>query len=390
MKVLWHSNAPFAPTGYGNQTNLFMAQMANDPDVEPVISCYFGLREMTLVAHDVRLLPAGLDDWGNDVLPRHVEREAPDVVWSLMDAWVLHEDVARLTALWSPVDHQPIPPDVLKVLRACAAPVAYSRFGEQEMRAAGLNPLYVPHAVDCSFYQPQDRAQARTRWGVEDDTFLAVTVAANKDRPPRKALDTLIKAWLLFVVEHPNAILYIHSWPLATFNGMPLPELIRFYGVGDTVRLPDAGRFAVGSYTPVALRDLYNAADVFVLPSRGEGFGIPIVEAQACGCPVIVTDFTAMSELCFGGYAIPVDWDDLVWTWQNSFQARVTPSAIAAGLEWAFENARDPAIRRQARQGAEQYDVRGIYARYMKPAFELLAEHRHDNSAGVEVAACAC
>jgi glycosyltransferase involved in cell wall biosynthesis len=50
-------------------------------------------------------------------------------------------------------------------------------------------------------------------------------------------------------------------------------------------------------YTAEELRDLYNQADCFVYPSRGEGFGLPPREAMATGLPVILTDYSALSDI---------------------------------------------------------------------------------------------
>ena len=45
------------------------------------------------------------------------------------------------------------------------------------------------------------------------------------------------------------------------------------------------------------LATIYNAMDVFVLPTMGEGFGLPIIESQACRVPALATDFSSCSEL---------------------------------------------------------------------------------------------
>ena len=55
------------------------------------------------------------------------------------------------------------------------------------------------------------------------------------------------------------------------------------------------------------LNGIYNAFDIFTLPTRGEGFGLPILEAMSAGIPVVVTDYSAHPEWCEGcGELVPV------------------------------------------------------------------------------------
>jgi glycosyltransferase involved in cell wall biosynthesis len=127
------------------------------------------------------------------------------------------------------------------------------------------------------------------------------------------------------------------------------------------------------------LNAMYNAADVFLLPSQGEGFGIPVLEAQASGCPVIVTDFTAQSELCGGGWKIPVDRiDDLYYTPQGSEQAWIRPSAIITALETAYESRGDDNLRTQAREFAMDYEVEYVTDRYTMPSLKTMAQGNAD------------
>lgn len=56
--------------------------------------------------------------------------------------------------------------------------------------------------------------------------------------------------------------------------------------------------FEYASRTDAEIRDLYSNADCFVLPTRGEGFGLPILEAMATGLPVITTDFGGAWDFC--------------------------------------------------------------------------------------------
>ena len=378
MKILWHSNAPYVGTGYGNQTSVFL-NLIEKAGHEMVVSAFFGHRGAILSVGDTPLYPGGLDEWGNDILPAHYRRHAPDVVVALMDVWVIDPAVSRQMPLtsWCPIDHSPMPPRVHEHLEPVTWIWAMSRYGERQLQDAGFKQtVYVPHGIDTEIFSPVDQSTARKRWNIPDDVFTVVVNAANKGVPSRKSFEAIIKAWARFSREHSNSLLYLHTLPVSATYGHELSELLLFYDVDpSTIRFPDTYNYVVGNYGQPALRDLYVAADVLLSPSMGEGFGLPVVEAQASGCPVIVTDFSAQTELCFGGYLIDVDpFDDYIWTPQGAEQAFIQPSMIVNALEWALENRGNQKLRDQAREGAMEYDAQHVFDTYMLPSFEYMAE----------------
>lgn len=388
MRILIHSNAPFVGTGYGNQTDL-MSRWLKQHGHDVIVSAFHGLRGGRMNIGGVDVLPGSDEQWGNDILLAHYDHYKPDVLFALMDSWVLDRDTLRGApmALWAPVDHTPIPPAVADRLRYTRWPIAMSRHGEREMRKVGLDPFYVPHMVDAGAYHPMDRDQARRACGFPEGAFVAVSVAANKGFPSRKSLDRLMKAWARFVEAHPGSVLYLHTNPYPTASGLPLYEVARFYGLRAAgmsasggapdadVLFPDMYMWMRGEYGAPALNALYNAADVFVLPSRGEGFGIPVIEAQAAGCPVIVSHFTAQTQLAPHGYLIPIDpFDDTEYTLQGSEQCAPRPSAILARLEDAWADRDNPVMREVAREHALSYDIERVMTRYMLPVLETIAE----------------
>jgi glycosyltransferase involved in cell wall biosynthesis len=93
-------------------------------------------------------------------------------------------------------------------------------------------------------------------------------------------------------------------------------------GWGDRPLLDDSGIVKLGFVGESEVPRLMRGAAVFVYPSRFEGFGMPIVEAMACGVPVVVSSHPSMDEAC-GDVAVRVDPDD--------------PDAIAAGIRTALE-----------------------------------------------------
>lgn len=381
LKIHWLSNQVFTPSGYGNQTELF-ANLLTEAGHEVYVRGFYGHRGHVFRSERLTLLPGSWDEWGNDTIQSDWSRFKPDVGIILADAWVYKPEIIRSVpvCMYAPVDSTPIPPAVADVLRHAKWVWAMSRHGEREMRQAGLDPFYVPHAVDTETYTPMDRSEARRKWGLSDDVFLVVMNAANKGYPVRKSLDRVLKAWGLFIKDHPNAILYLHTNPYPNHHGLNLIECSQFYNIPDTaIRFPDTALMRDGEYTPDMMNTLYNAADVLLAPSQGEGFGIPVIESQAAGCPVIVSNFTAQRELLGAGHGIDIDpIDETLYTLQGSEQAIVPPSKIITALEWAWQHRGDTALRAKAREFAMCYDARHIFQKHALPAIQTMAQANAD------------
>jgi glycosyltransferase involved in cell wall biosynthesis len=113
----------------------------------------------------------------------------------------------------------------------------------------------------------------------------------------------------------------------------------------------------------------------------GEGFGIPAVESQACGTPVIVSDFSAQPEL-IGPHskAVPVQrvWDEF----QTSFFAIPNVPAIVTALQEVYEETKGGRVDRVAVSAAmERYDQVKVYAADWKPLIELMTARKKPSAA---------
>lgn len=377
LKIYWCSNANYSSTGYGNQTDLF-TRILKQRGHQTIVRAFHGQHNATIVHDGTPILPMSFDMTGQDVLEYDYTRYSPDVMVLLYDIWPYSPatlDKVPLTA-YAPIDHDPAPPQVVDRLRHCQWIWAMSRFGERKIRETGLDCFYMPHAVDTKVYTPVDRAVARDKWGIAEDRLFIMSNSANKGYPSRKNLDKILKAWSLFVRTHPTALLYIHTTVSGAFGGYDLRKMVEFYDIpDDTLRFPDQDRMRDGEIHNYMLNHLYNAADMLLQPSQGEGFCIPLIEAQAAGCPVAVTDFTAQSELCGAGYKIPVDLiDDLYYTGLGSEQAWGRTSEILKALEWAAENRGNTALRTRAREFALGYDIEAVFERYTLPSLQIMAQ----------------
>lgn len=73
---------------------------------------------------------------------------------------------------------------------------------------------------------------------------------------------------------------------------------------------------AVGYVSNAQLGDLYSAANLYLCPSRHEGFGIPLLEAFRCGCPVLSSTGGALPEVAGGAAEVIEDWTPEAWAWR--------------------------------------------------------------------------
>jgi glycosyltransferase involved in cell wall biosynthesis len=157
--------------------------------------------------------------------------------------------------------------------RSCDVIFADSRFTADEVSEL----LGVPQTRLRVAYPPLDPRYAPEGERVELGRPYLLAVSTLE---PRKNLPTLLEAFELLRSRHPELLLCVagaEGWG-------ERPELAR-----DGVRL-------LGYVPDEQLPKLYRGAEVFVYPSRFEGFGMPIVEAMACGTPVVSSAHPSLDE----------------------------------------------------------------------------------------------
>lgn len=376
--ILWFSNAAHSPTGYGNQTAQFTPKLNDDYRV--MIAAFYGREGAPAINNDgIPELPRLSGAYGNDVIEAHMQYSRAELVVSLIDPFVLNPEIwgDLPWCAWVPVDSSPPAPENLASIRHAKHVWSMSMFGQGQLSAAGIESTYVPHGINTEVYKPIDRIKARETLSRQLSTdlsekFIVMTVAANKGTPSRKNFAGMLRAFALFAGDHPDAIFYIHSDENGVWGGEKLGNLATAYGIRDKVFFAPEYHLLLGMYPSSALNEIYNAADVFMLLSYGEGFGIPIVEAQAAGCPVIVTDGTAMRELSSAGWRVPAIPVAAMQGRLGCFWNMALPHEAAKALELAYTERNGTARRQQARDFALHYDTANIYETYMKPAVEAI------------------
>lgn len=156
----------------------------------------------------------------------------------------------------------------------------------------------IPHGVDPFFLArptPEEIGAAARRVGAARFFLYAGALA------PQKNLTGLVTAFaqLRSEARDGGARLVVVGQPVGRYRERELVPLIRRLGLGESVIL-------AGYVDDALLRALYASAIALVFPSFGEGFGLPVLEAMACGTPIVTSAVSALPEVA-GEAALYVD-----------------------------------------------------------------------------------
>ena len=367
-RILYHGIGPEQPTGYGVQTKLFTTALAKAG--HEVIISNFNSNFGYTAENGLRVVANGArSKYGNAMIREHVKRIQPDLVLTMFDIFICkgkeYQDLPWVA--WNVIDCAPLHPQLKAITKVPKMLLAMSKFGQVTMANAGHASEYVPLAIDpkeyCFMDQQMARALLMKEYGKRIPEFFVVMVAANMSFPSRKNFHGAFKAWKLWTEAHPGkGLMYVHTEVTGTQGqGENLVEMADMCGMNpDILVFPDQYRYNQSGYSADYMKTLYAAADVLLCPSLGEGFCVPLVEAQCVGCPVIAPNATSTAELIDDATGIA-----LVDLWPVA--------ARGASEQWL------PSIREMA--GA--LEVRGGATRFKPETREALAQ-RYQNQFNVD------
>ena len=202
----------------------------------------------------------------------------------------------------------------------------------------------IPNGVSGDFRPEFDQSRfskLQSRYGIPSGPYFLFLGGAD----PRKNHTTLFQAFAQNPTLSRNHYLVVVGNP--TYRSWSVIETGRLFRILDRV-------ICTGSVSVDDLRLLYSHADAFVFPSRYEGFGLPVLEAMACGAPVITSNTTALPEVA-GDAAVlvnPEDTDELADAITRVAQDESLRTALRAR---GFERAREFTWERTAARTLEVY-----------------------------------
>ena len=399
MRILWMSDSPTSPSGYGNVTRWMCAGLADRGHDVSILG--WQTKDQPIPWHNCMLYPGS---FSADGLLNYLRQIQPDVLVIQTDVmWLAYLNYPVIAdylhtasipwILYYPVDadmgEKRLPPSWIRILKTVDLPIAMSRYTRDVTQANGVESAYIPLGVDTKVFKPPaDKGLAKQALGYEGK-FVILSDARNQ---LRKMLPRTLDIFRRFAADKDDVILHLHCDPNdpvahSSEYAYNLRSDIAFLNLTDKVHLTKDMSISTG--LPIEqLANIYQAADVHLLCSWGEGFGLPTLQAAAAGVVPLASDYTASQELVahhgetisirhflrgeFGlrrglidikdavskleklyqdrelltskahsahDFALSYDWEDIVPQWEELLQREVThrktslrPSAKASGI----------------------------------------------------------
>jgi glycosyltransferase involved in cell wall biosynthesis len=310
---------------------------------------------------------------------RLIEEIQPDLVFILHDIWMFEyylrilgpfRDRVKIAA-YIPLDGKIVRPSDAAPLRAADRIVVYTEFARAQFQQAferldvanGERAVpaidVIPHGVnlDCFFpfaellecgFDSRGRAEAKKKVFPDLPQPEESFVVLNASRPdPRKRVDLTIEGFAIFAANKPaNVRLCLHHAIFRERERTQIQSAIQRCGIEDRVFVNPLGERVLEDRD---LNLLYNACDVGINTSMGEGWGLVSMEHGAAGGAQIVPDHSACSDLWNGrGELIPP-----ARSYVPEFSVLEMGEVSAQGVAQALENLyRDPERRRELSKAA--------------------------------------
>ncbi len=390
MKKVLFIGDGFTPTGFSTVLhNIIKSLPVDDYEIHHIAINYFG------DPHNFpwKMYPAstGGDIWGFGRLAKFESLE-PNIVFILNDPWVVSKYLPIIKSwakkpkivVYFPVDSMNLSKRWFSDYDIVDKTCVYTKFGAQEVIDVAdelINNeklVIIPHGVDTnSFYKTNTDKEISKKILFRDnreftDSFIVLNANRNQ---PRKRVDLTIQGFSLFAKDKPsNVKLYLHMGTRDA--GFDIIELCVRYKIEDRLIITNT-KDKIQSVPVEHLNLIYNACDVGLSTTLGEGWGLTNVEHAATGAIQIVPAHSACKEI-FDGCGKLIDVNQ--WLTNNdtlTTSGLVHPKDVANALQEVYED--KPLRLELAEKGykkfsSSEYTWKYITENYWLPVFNELCE----------------
>ena len=300
----------------------------------------------------------------------------PDCIVCSHDCWLFYwleqckKDFPAIKLVgYYTIDGGPIHGSWLRTMRPLDLLTTPTQFGKEQIyqRYPEKHVAVIPYGLDSKFFsieQSKDdekkSVDAKTVERIAGTGQLAITLA-NKcvfcyvgQNQGRKNVAAILEGFEKADLPKSHLMMVTHCTEveIGGWRGIVEFDLIDLVG---TFEHRERITIQIDPASEDAIRALYRCSDYFVLPSQGEAPGLPILEAMACGCIPIVTNYAGAAEIAPIGYRLPYG---LIRGQFNVNRAFVSASTVAVAMRNAYkdwEQNRNPERIEACKQLAQSY-----------------------------------
>ena len=313
-KLLWCGDI-VAMTGFARVTENVLSRLQEQYEIVVLSHNWWG--DPTPLQSKYKMYPSSnrfqTAPFGEDRIREVVEKEKPDIVFTINDMWIINEQYKRIKDLhdqklfkfvgYAPMDSYGWTGCLDETANDWDGVISYTEFGAHEFIRGGIRkPItIIPHGITANQFYPMDKAEARKRLNLKDDIFIVFNGNRNQFR---KRIDITVEGFAKFAKDKPDTQLYLHmglkdqGWDI-----MPLfARAMQREGIDPNGRIILTAQTQGPPNVEVEfLNTIYNAVDVGVNTCKGEGWGLVSHEHAACRVAQVVPNHTSCKEI-FEGY----------------------------------------------------------------------------------------
>lgn len=308
-KILWVSDL-VTPTGFSRVAHSVIANIKDKYDIVGLGINYRGDPHN----FDFPIYPASAGGrvFGEDRLLNILNGAEFDMVFILNDAWVVNSYLHAIKTnlkkklpkivVYFPVDSESHDPSWYSNFDIVTRSITYTEFGKNVVNeddcAPNLKLDIIPHGVNAdNFYKKftNRRDAKKAVFGNSKDPNSFILLNANRNQP-RKRLDVTMQAFKIFAEGKDDVLLHMHCG--VRDASIDVARMATRLGIDSKLILTNLNP-GVQMVSDSALNDIYNAADVGLNSSMGEGWGLTAMEHALTGAAQIVPNHSSCSEIFF-------------------------------------------------------------------------------------------